>query len=59
MEVRHGFGVASVRDQRQRKVGLKGLLGEGSMLVRPSRAPTLPAQARKTKQGCKRMLLDT
>lgn len=32
MEVRHGFGVASVRDQRERKVGLKGLLG-GSMLV--------------------------
>lgn len=44
--------------RRKRKVGLKGLR-EGSMLVRLSRAPALPLpQARKTKQGCKPMLLD-
>lgn len=44
--------------RRKRKVGLKGLR-EGSMLVRPSRAPALPPpQARKTKQGYKPMLLD-
>lgn len=42
--------------RRKRKVGLKGLL-EGSMPVQPSRAPALPPQARKTKQGCKPMLL--